>query len=226
MEIGHLKRFKLSEPFSQSLNSVIKRETDKIFKKGIQLVETSLDYSKGHSSLEEYLYKSVELLVFGGKIAIYTGDSGNNIFGDSSMNILFRFWHDYIHLSKGLSFDLEGEIKTYEEHILSCDNQRDKDLLFIEIVRQTEYYYEKGYFPSNQRGFCIENLIQLEESRIYKDYPPIGKRVLLELDSGSFMEGHYIGKRVYTPCYKCQDGAVRSNVSNWYDIEQIKKLKN
>lgn len=80
----------------------------------------------------------------------------NNIFGDSRINAMFRAWHDYMHVTTGNDFTLQGEINTYKIQVemLPKDWTYERMLLQAEIVGQGVHYTFSDKIISNQREFA------------------------------------------------------------------------
>lgn len=92
-----------------------------------------------------------------GSLPVYNGASEKTIFIDSYINVLFRAWHDAIHLEKGFSFQPEDEIKTAFEHVRQLMSigvdQTVYEWLFVDIIGQVYFYKHKNQFVENQIAF-------------------------------------------------------------------------
>tara|TARA_R110000823_G_scaffold241207_1_gene365960 strand:- start:1240 stop:1707 length:468 start_codon:yes stop_codon:yes gene_type:complete len=104
-----------------------------------------------------------------GQLCIYNGASDNTIFADSKVNIAFRAWHDYYHMTKEIEFTELGEyeVSKYQSYdlIFWCidNNKQDKIKLFlhlldIEINDQVKFFNENNYFIEDQHKFTLEQL--------------------------------------------------------------------
>ena len=84
------------------------------------------------------------------------------IFADPEINVMFRAWHDYVHLKYNLPFNLEGEL---EAAFIQCaelpfDWWMEKHLVMIEIGAQTLYNVKnEGSFVEDQIAFTNKVLI-------------------------------------------------------------------
>jgi hypothetical protein len=108
-----------------------------------------------------------------GKLCIYNGSSDMTIFADSNVNIAFRAWHDFYHLTKELQFTDLGEyiVSNYQatDIMVYCieNNKLDKlnlwlNLLDIEINEQVKFFNENNYFIEDQHKFTLEQLEKRE----------------------------------------------------------------
>lgn len=147
-----LTRYKLTQPFSIKLNDFIINRV-----KNIKYEIKDFDIEDTNE-----LYNNLKQIFDKENIIIINSKNNNNtIFGNSDINILFRVWHDYTHYINNYDFTLLGEINTFKKQELELPNRNyrfEKQLLFIEIVEQTRYRLNNGYFPINQRNFTIEEL--------------------------------------------------------------------
>ena len=100
-----------------------------------------------------------------GSIKINTLNSTGTIFGDPSVNWLFRVWHDYAHIRTGAGFDFNGEITAmrlqiadvYAHSGLTEDEKTTfSHLLTFSVQGTGEYYITHGQFPPNEYEYYLE----------------------------------------------------------------------
>lgn len=93
-----------------------------------------------------------------GKYGVSNQNCENTIFGNVDTNLMFRAWHDDIHIKYNLDFTLEGEIAVYNIMQAELHNSYyfEKLLLYADIVGQTLYFNKYNKFPDNQREFVID----------------------------------------------------------------------
>lgn len=99
------------------------------------------------------------------RLIIWNGGSANTIFQNRHTNICFRAWHDYVHVTYQLPFNYRGEIETCKIQQKQVDQfytgstaEIIKELLDIEIIKQTEYYRAHGTHVDDQYQFAIDCL--------------------------------------------------------------------
>lgn len=97
-----------------------------------------------------------------GMITVWDGASGQTIFDDPDINVMFRAWHDYCHITGGHDFSLEGERQAALmqcEHIKARygDGETGQELcrlIMIEVCGQAAYAEAHGgEFPVDQMAF-------------------------------------------------------------------------
>ena len=89
-------------------------------------------------------------------IPMWNDGCTNNIFGSAEINAMFRAWHDYMHVTTGNDFTLQGEIKTYKIQVemLPTHWTYERMLLQAEIVGQGIHYTFSDKIISDQREFA------------------------------------------------------------------------
>lgn len=89
-------------------------------------------------------------------IPMWNDGSKENIFNSAEINAMFRAWHDYMHVTTGNDFTLQGEINTYKIQVemLPKDWTYERMLLQAEIVGQGVHYTFSDKIISNQREFA------------------------------------------------------------------------
>ena len=100
-------------------------------------------------------------------IPVFNGNCENTIYQKPNDNIIFRAWHDSIHLEYGLSFKPVDEKKV---GLIHCQQLRAIgapthviNAIYFDVVGQVEYYSLIGEFLSNQVAFvqeCMEKGLQ------------------------------------------------------------------
>jgi len=95
-----------------------------------------------------------------------------SIYDNEYVNIRARLFHDLVHFNYKLDFSLEDEIKVakiqcelIETHLKDSIPRTRVDnacwLLFLDIVKQAEYYYKHKQFVVNQKDFIYQHFIKL-----------------------------------------------------------------
>ena len=84
----------------------------------------------------------------------------DNIFGDPDVNMMFRAWHDSVHIKHDLPMDLLGETRAafIQAAELPSDWWFERFLLMTEITGQVCYYEVHNNFVNTQRAFTINVL--------------------------------------------------------------------
>lgn len=101
-----------------------------------------------------------------GNIKVSDQNMAQNIFGCDEANMAFRAWHDWTHWRYQTPFTPEGERATYEHQLtdmmkvygVDATSLRWAQMLYAEIVGQTEYKERHGVFPANQMAFDLAYL--------------------------------------------------------------------
>ena len=95
----------------------------------------------------------------------------STIYTEPRFNILFRAWHDSIHLESNLKFTLEDETKTALEHLRQVTLclgsmgynshviKQVQTILWADTALQVSYYYKQGQFVTDQRQFVLKNVV-------------------------------------------------------------------
>ena len=153
--VANLIRYKKDEPFSTTLNNWVNYEYFKLVSNGFLIEYTTKEYSYRYL---RRLFNSKSVILISNK------NCDNNIFGNIETNLKFRAIHDYVHYVYNYDFSLEGETNTFYKQLEQLNlypnvTDFERDLLKTEIISQTLYFINKGYFPSNQRMFTINKLI-------------------------------------------------------------------
>lgn len=145
---AQLERLKSSAPFSQRLNDfIIERVKD------VKFISNNWD----ELEFEEFkLFTQVN-----GFMPISNQFCDNTIFGDPEINIMFRAWHDSIHLELNEDFSPMAEVRVAFKQISELPEEwlYERQLILMEVAGQVAYNDKhNGAFPENQREFTI-NLI-------------------------------------------------------------------
>lgn len=155
--IKNFTRLKKTTPFSIRLNAYI---INWYMANRIRFEFTDTDYFDDMSPREAF-NKMKEDYSKTGKIKIWTGSSDNTIFGDETVNVYFRAWHDYTHLMINQDFSFAGEtaVAIAQAGQLPDDFIFEKELIMCEIVGQNLYYRENKEYCTDQRVFTHQYLI-------------------------------------------------------------------
>ncbi|MET3537673.1 hypothetical protein [Chryseobacterium limigenitum] len=94
-------------------------------------------------------------------IRIWTGSSDNSMFGNEAVNVLYRCFHDYVHITQKAGFDFAGESFTalVQASLIPSDWLLEKQLIMTDIVGLNLYHraHNKEYVV-DQRQFIIDFL--------------------------------------------------------------------
>lgn len=112
-------------------------------------------------------FKDLKQRTEGMLIPIASYGSNTSIYSSSSINTLFRFWHDVLHLENNLGFSLEHESAVANMHIEAA-KAFNLSPLAIQILEadtkgQVQYYFKHKEFVNNQEAFvqsCIKHGIK------------------------------------------------------------------
>lgn len=150
----------MHKPFSPYLNKFITDWFTKNQHLFSQYSEPQFDFNDVNATFQafqDHWYSK-------GTIPMWYDDNEDNIFASTTVNGMFRAWHDFIHIITGNDFTLQGEINSYEvqQAFLPADWKYEKSLMKAEIIGQAEFYTAnpKGKIDS-QRKFT-QNYMKLE----------------------------------------------------------------
>lgn len=105
-----------------------------------------------------------------GRVIVSSANSEHTIYSHPEINVAFRAWHDYIHITQGLKFTRKGEAKVccvqqaQAANYLSENGASPEEIdfvvrcLHIEVVEQVEHYFETGQFVGDQVAFMAQHL--------------------------------------------------------------------
>jgi hypothetical protein len=90
-----------------------------------------------------------------GVIPVDGDNCENNIFGDRNTNIMFRAWHDLMHISLDEDFSPMAELRVAfaQAAQLPDDWMYEKLLILSEVGGQVAYHDKHGDFIEDQREF-------------------------------------------------------------------------
>lgn len=98
-------------------------------------------------------------------LPVYDGDSGQTVYQCSENNVLFRAWHDLVHLQYDFDFSIDGEIKTatiQKEQLLKLGYSLElANLVYLDVVAQAFYYFKTKQYVKNQIEFMNKVLKHL-----------------------------------------------------------------
>ena len=89
-------------------------------------------------------------------LVIWSGASDNTIFKDNAVNWAFRAFHDHSHLTTGLGFSPNDEIKLGNLKLVNCKYLQ--EILRLEVSEQARYYLNNNIFVDDQVQFMREHL--------------------------------------------------------------------
>ena len=101
---------------------------------------------------------------------IYSSKHNNASYSSKHSNALFRVVHDYLHLTYKLKFTLADETvvsSLHQDMIVNYGIDRGFDtdiitlacrIMYIDIVKQAEYYWTNRTYVKNQLKFCLDHL--------------------------------------------------------------------
>ena len=147
--LTYLRELAIDQPFSQRLNNWIIENAE------------GLNYVAGAYTEESFEDWKQHVENLGGYLPISNEHCEVNIFGSPEVNIMFRAWHDSIHLQLNEGFDYMGEVRVAFAQCaeLPLDWLFERQLIMAEVVAQAAHHEKTGNFVSNQRQFTIEVLI-------------------------------------------------------------------
>lgn len=91
----------------------------------------------------------------GGKFPVFHEGCEKTVFQNPKVNLYFRAWHDLVHWVLGAEFTLEGEKAVAEAQMQGLPEGVLREVLWADVVSQTEYFLEFGEFPEDQKGFVM-----------------------------------------------------------------------
>lgn len=143
-------RLKKEIPFSNRLNEWIRNRV-----KSIKYIEVDKDEFDSFEAFKK------DAALNNGVMKISTEFCDNTIFGSSEINVMFRAWHDEIHIKLNEGFDYMAEARVAFAQIseLPEDWREEKLLIISEVIGQAAYHEKTGKFVDNQRQFTI-NLLE------------------------------------------------------------------
>lgn len=102
-----------------------------------------------------------------GRIKISDQNADQSVFGDSEVNLASRAWHEWTHYAYQIEMTPEGEKVAYEHQLVDmmkvygtdATSLRWAQMLYADIVGQTEYAQRHGAYPVNQMAFNLAYLI-------------------------------------------------------------------
>lgn len=89
-------------------------------------------------------------------VVVSSFGNDKTIYGDPTVNHMFRALHDRLHVSLGAGFDLAGEKLIASVQAKQFDNLG--DIVMAEVAGQAEHYYATGEFPIDQIEFINQYL--------------------------------------------------------------------
>jgi hypothetical protein len=100
-----------------------------------------------------------------GQVKVWAGGSDNTIFADEEHNWAFRAWHDWVHWSFQLPFNVTGEAATVyvqANHLFRRFGTGERTVGWVarmlsEVIGQFMHNAQRGEFPEDQRRFSDED---------------------------------------------------------------------
>jgi hypothetical protein len=92
-------------------------------------------------------------------LPVWNGASEQTIYPDAVTNMLFRFWHDYGHISHHLGFVQADETALQTDHHLPLvaaafgADSLEYRMYYADTVGAIEYNNDNGVFPTDQFNF-------------------------------------------------------------------------
>jgi hypothetical protein len=151
--VPNAPKLKITEPFSKRLNDFIRGKAEEIKEHTTFLVCGKDDFDE--NDIEGTFQRHLKRWETDREIQIWTGGSSCTIFGDPHVNALFRFWHDYIHLSRGLGYSLADEIAVAEIQKAELPSHwvLERELIHADVSLQALYHERHKEFVDDQRKF-------------------------------------------------------------------------
>lgn len=135
-------RYKKTLPFSQRLNDWIIERAERV------------NYYPVHTDVPPEVLVQFK----GQRFPVSSLYCEKTVFGDPDINVMFRAWHDDVHLTNDYGFDLNGEVLTAFKQAseLPIDWHYERELILIEVIAQVQYALSTGGFVDDQRRFNID----------------------------------------------------------------------
>ena len=155
-------------PLSRSLNVAVRAIASHLFPVGYH---TSPDAPETLADIKNYYIKHATYCV-------YDGGCENTTFDCPETNQDFRAWHDHCHVRLNASLDATGELAVLKEQLFDLVtvygyqhvfNENWHNILTAEILGQTQYFYNKGQFPTQQKKFA-EYYITTHACKLHAEY--------------------------------------------------------
>lgn len=121
-------------------------------------------------------YETVRQQAQTGTYHVFNGGSTDTIFSSRKVQYAYRAWHDSIHMSREIPFDMDSELlvaKLQEEIALENGaDPRDAMMLRYDLECHIKYYYAKGEHPDKQLELiadCLRDGIEqtVNSNKIY-----------------------------------------------------------
>tara|TARA_Y100001973_G_scaffold2047_1_gene3038 strand:+ start:1145 stop:1648 length:504 start_codon:yes stop_codon:yes gene_type:complete len=109
-------------------------------------------------------------------LPVFNGGCDATIYGDAETNMIFRAWHDCIHIRENLGFSQADELKVADHHcnVLKWVGAPYAVVKAVEadVKGQVLYYFKHNTFVNDQAAFvvdCLKNGIDrtIESGKIY-----------------------------------------------------------
>lgn len=119
-----------------------------------------------------------------GRIKISDQNADQSVFGSAEVNLASRAWHEWTHYAYQIPMTPEGERTAYEHQLVDmmkvygtdATSLRWAQMLYADIVGQTEYAARHGVFPVNQMAFNLAYLVNPHEAVEMGLFHPIDLR--------------------------------------------------
>lgn len=142
-----------NRPYDIPFNAMVMTMANRCLPKG-------WDVSDDAPNTYEDLVAHIEVY---GRVAVWSGDSDDTVFGDREHNWAFRAWHDYCHYLGKFDFSLEGERKTaymqvnmmFNAYGVNHTTTQWASWILCEVVGQAMYVQEHNDFPKPQIDFFL-----------------------------------------------------------------------
>jgi len=144
---GYLTRLKANQPFSNRLNAFIETRA------------AGLKYNAGNFPEMDFPdFK--KLTEETGYMQISNENCEGTIFGNPEVNVMFRAWHDSIHiqLNEDFGYMAEARVAFAQCAELPNDWHFERQLILCEVIAQAAHHEKTGNFVADQRKFTIEVL--------------------------------------------------------------------
>lgn len=90
-------------------------------------------------------------------LPVFNGASEFTIYASEADNVMFRAWHDALHIKYQKPFTLKGELFIAHRHdaelaAISAPYHV-RQTIYADVASQVKYYYHTGEFVKNQKAF-------------------------------------------------------------------------
>lgn len=102
---------------------------------------------------------------------VYQGYLGDTIYQDIGRGLMFRAWHDSIHIAWSLSTNQEDELEVARVHVEACQTPLQRALVYADTAGQTlAYWMRDRRYIRQQRAFTMGMARELHAQGVFRRY--------------------------------------------------------